>query len=77
MFGFRYLDVLYTNKEGGTDTFNGCWVTGNISSALGMKPLLGRALSPEDAMPGAPPVFAMSDELWAKQFNPIRGLWAQ
>jgi putative ABC transport system permease protein len=69
VFGFRYLDVLYTNKEGGTDTFNGCWVTGNTSSALGMKPLLGRALSPEDAMPGAPPVFAMSDELWAKQFN--------
>ena len=69
MFGFSNLDVLYTNKEGGTDAFNGCWVTGNISSALGMKPLLGRALSPEDAMPGAPPVFAMSDDLWAKQFN--------
>jgi putative ABC transport system permease protein len=69
MFGFSNIDTLYTNKEGGTDLFDGCWVTGNISSALGMKPLLGRALGPEDAMPGAPPVFAMTDALWAKQFN--------
>jgi putative ABC transport system permease protein len=69
MFGFSNIDTLYTNKEGGTDLFNGCWVTGNISSALGMKPLLGRVLGPEDAMPGAPPVFAMSDQLWATHFN--------
>lgn len=69
MFGFSNLDILYTNKEGGTDLFNGCWVTGNISSALGIKPSLGRALGPEDATPGAPLVFAMTDELWAKQFN--------
>jgi putative ABC transport system permease protein len=34
-----------------------------------MKPSLGRALSPGDALPGAPPVFALSDELWAKQFH--------
>ena len=34
-----------------------------------MKPLLGRPLTPEDAMPAAPPVFAMTDALWAKQFN--------
>ena len=59
VFGFSGLNVLYTSN-GGTDFFNGCWVTGNISSSLGMKPLLGRALGPEDAMPGAPPVFAMT-----------------
>jgi putative ABC transport system permease protein len=69
MFGFSNFDILYANKEGGSDLFNGCWVTGNVSSALGMKPSLGRALSPGDALPGAPPVFALSDELWAKQFH--------
>ena len=68
VFGFSNLDILYT-RNGGTDFFSGCWVTDNISSALGMKPLMGRPLSPEDAMPGAPPVFAMTDRLWAKQFN--------
>ena len=69
MFGFSNTDVLYTNKVGGTDLFAGCWVTGNISSALEMKPSLGRPIGPEDATPNAPPVFAMTDELWAKQFN--------
>ncbi|MGC2331489.1 MAG: ABC transporter permease [Candidatus Acidiferrales bacterium] len=68
VFGFSGVDVLYTGN-GETDFFRGCWVTDNISSALGMKPELGRPLSPSDAEPGAPPVFAMTDELWAKRFN--------
>jgi putative ABC transport system permease protein len=68
VFGFANVDVLYTS-HGGTDFFNGCWVTGNISSALGMKPLLGRPLGPQDARPDSPPVFAMTDRLWAKRFN--------
>jgi len=68
VFGFSNLDILYTSS-GGTDFFSGCWVTDNISSALGMKPLRGRPLSADDASPGAPPVFAMTDRLWAKQFN--------
>jgi putative ABC transport system permease protein len=69
MFGFSDTDALYTTKEGGTDLFSACWVTGNVSKALGMKPLLGRPLGPQDAMPNSPPVFAMTDQLWAKQFN--------
>jgi putative ABC transport system permease protein len=68
VFGFSRTNILYTSN-GSTDFFAGCWVTDNISSGLGMKPELGRALSPEDAAPGAPPVFAMTDRLWAKQFN--------
>ena len=68
VFGFSRFDILYTSN-GATDFFDGCWVTGNISNALGMKPLLGRPLSPQDALPGSPPVFAMTDRLWAKRFN--------
>jgi putative ABC transport system permease protein len=68
VFGFSRLNVLYTNNAG-TDFFDGCWVTDNVSSALGMKALLGRPLGPEDATPDSPPVFAMSDRLWAKRFN--------
>jgi putative ABC transport system permease protein len=68
VFGFSRTNILYTSN-GGTDFFDGCWVTANISSDLGMKPELGRALSPEDAEPGAPPVFAMTNRLWAKRFN--------
>jgi putative ABC transport system permease protein len=68
VFGFSGVDVLYTGN-GETDFFDGCWVTDNISSALGMKPELGRPLSASDAAPGAPPVFLMTDRLWAKRFN--------
>jgi putative ABC transport system permease protein len=68
MLGVNYLDVLYATREG-TQIVTGCWVTGNVSEFLGMKPFLGRRLSPEDAMPGAPPVFAMTSVLWSKQFN--------
>ena len=68
VIGFGGLNVLYT-ANGGSDFFNGCWVTDNISSGLGMKPELGRPLSPSDAEPGAPPVFAMTDRLWTKRFN--------
>ncbi len=73
VFGFADVDVLYTS-HGGTDFFSGCWVTGNISSALGMKPLLGRPLGPQDARPDSPPVFAMTDRLWAKRFNRDPGI---
>jgi putative ABC transport system permease protein len=68
VFGFSGVDVLYT-ANGESDFFDGCWVTDNISSGLGMKPELGRPLSASDAEPGAPPVFAMTDRLWAKRFN--------
>ncbi len=68
-FAFHNLYLQYVNKEGGTDLFNGCWVTGNIFDALGIPPELGRAIGLADAAPGAPPVFAMTDELWAKQFH--------
>jgi putative ABC transport system permease protein len=68
MFGFSDIDILYTSN-GATELFSGCWVTGNISGSLGMKPLLGRPIALEDAMSGSPPVFAMTDRLWAKQFN--------
>jgi putative ABC transport system permease protein len=68
-FAFHNLNLLYANKQGGSDIFSGCWVTGNIFDALGIAPALGRSIGPADATPGAPPVFAMTDELWAKQFH--------
>jgi hypothetical protein len=68
MLGVDYFDVLYPTKEG-TQLFTGCWVTGNVSSFLGMRPYLGRPLVPQDAMPGAPPVFAMTYASWSKNFG--------
>ncbi len=68
VLGVSPLDILYQDKEG-TQQFTGAWVTANAFELLGMKPLLGRNIVPDDGKPGAPPVFSMSYRLWKKQFN--------
>ena len=68
VMGVAPLDILYQDKEG-TQQFSGASVTANSFEFLGVKPLLGRNLVPDDGKPGAPPVFSISYRLWKKQFN--------
>ena len=63
--GNSNIDILYTTREG-TERLQGDEVTSNTFDFLGMKPLLGRTLKPEDGKPGAPPVFVMSFKMWVK-----------
>ena len=39
------------------------------SSSSACSAILGRALTPADAAPGAPPVFVMAHKMWVKHFN--------
>jgi putative ABC transport system permease protein len=43
-------------------------VTSNTFSFLGVAPLLGRTILPEDGRPGAPPVFVMNYRFWQSEF---------
>jgi putative ABC transport system permease protein len=61
-------DVLSTTREG-TEQFTGGLVTPNTFSFLGVPPLIGRTLTPDDAKPGAPPVFVMAYRMWLRQHN--------
>ncbi|HVH88420.1 MAG TPA: ABC transporter permease [Terriglobales bacterium] len=61
-------DILYTDKDG-TKQYHGGEVTGDTFGFLGMQPLLGRGLVPDDARPGAAPVAVMSYRIWQKDFN--------
>src|SRR5437660_285463 len=61
-------DILYFNGHG-TEQFDGGLVTPNMFQVLGVPALLGRTLLPDDARPGAPPVFLMAYKLWATRFN--------
>jgi hypothetical protein len=61
-------DVLYNNGEG-MEQFMGGYVTPNTFRFLGVPALLGRAIVPDDAKPGAPPVFVMAYKLWVRRFN--------
>lgn len=48
--------------------------TANGYQFLGVKPLLGRLITPADTKPGAPPVFMMTYQLWKNQFNGDRNI---
>jgi predicted permease len=60
-------DVLYATGEG-TEQFSGALVSGNTFGFLGVPAALGRTLTPEDARPGAPPVFVMAHKMWLNRF---------
>jgi putative ABC transport system permease protein len=61
-------DVLETTATG-TELFSGGYVTPNLFRFLGVPPLLGRGLAPDDARPGAPPVFVMSHKMWLRRHS--------
>lgn len=44
-------------------------VSGNFFNVLGVKAFLGRALTPDDDRPGAPPVAVISYGYWQKEWN--------
>ncbi len=52
----------------GTERMNTELVTGDYFRAAGVTPVLGRALTPEDDRPGAPPVALVSYSLWETRY---------
>jgi putative ABC transport system permease protein len=68
VIGGTFGDVLY-NSGDGMEQFSGGYVTPNTFRFLGVPAQLGRGISPDDAKPGAPPVFVMAYKLWVKRFN--------
>ena len=65
----QYSTVVTFEDGESTRTFGASYVTGNTFAFFGVPPLLGRGITPEDAKPGAPPVFVMNNELWKSEFN--------
>ena len=53
----------------GTEQFDGAYMTPNTFEFLGVAPQVGRGITPEDAKPGAPPVFVMSYKMWQNRFS--------
>ncbi len=56
------------------ELFDADAVTGNTFQFLGVAPLLGRAIQPSDAQPGAAPVFVLSYKSWRKKFGLDRSI---
>ena len=55
----------------------GMWVTPNTFRVLGVPPLIGRTISPEDGKPGATPVVVLSYRVWQKDFGGDPGIVGQ
>ncbi len=66
------LDVVVRDGPGGAEPEHprGRLVSGNYFAVLGVRPILGRALTPaDDAAPGAGPVAVISHAYWQRRFG--------
>jgi putative ABC transport system permease protein len=68
VIGGGHEDVLLTTADG-PQQYDGSYVTPNTFRFLGVPALAGRGLVPEDAAPGAPPVFVMSYKMWRSRYD--------
>jgi putative ABC transport system permease protein len=73
MFGYMPLDILYKDAPG-TQRIDGAFVTANTFQFLGIKPHLGRTISPADGKTDSSPVVDVSYRLWQSLFHGDPGL---
>ena len=68
VIGTRGESVLVTGREIATDWFS-IRVTSNTFRVLGVAPIMGRTITPDDAKPGAPPVVVLSYKGWQSRLG--------
>lgn len=61
--------VRRTGRADAAQSYRGEFVSGNYFSMFGIQAYSGRALTPSDDQPGAPPVAVMSYRLWQAQYG--------
>ncbi len=55
--------------DGRAETATGVLVSGNFHSLLGVEPRIGRAITPQDDNPSAPPVAMLGENYWRTRFS--------
>ena len=74
----RYTFSASIARHGQTERGSGELVTGNYFDVLGVRPILGRVLSPaDDDVQGAHPVVALSHSYWMRHFGGDAGVLNQ
>ena len=61
-------DILWTSKNE-PQRLRGNYVTRDTFSTMGVPPLLGRALTPDDFRPDSPPACVLGYRFWQRQFG--------
>ncbi len=69
VFAFSELGDLTVVANGVASTAWGMMVSGNFFDGYGARPLLGRAISPEDDRPEAEPVAMITHRFWERHFG--------
>ena len=67
-------DSYTLTGSGDPETVQGHLASGNLFSVLGVRPALGRLLSPADDSPGAAPATVLSDGFWRRRFGADSGI---
>ena len=68
MAAYQFLDQTLTGRGDATMT-RGMTVTAPFFRLLGMRPLMGRLLEPQDDQPGAPATIVLSHRFWESQLG--------
>jgi len=69
MMGAHYLYAANLSNGDRAVRHNGSWVEPIFFEYVGVEPILGRVLVPEDDVPGALPVTVIGYDLWQNYFN--------
>ncbi len=69
----RGLTVDLTGA-GDPERLTGAMVSASFFDVLGVRPVIGQALSPEHDRPGTPPVVVLSHQLWQRRTGADRGV---
>ena len=70
MAAFSFASINFNAASGNPQTAKGQLVSGDFFSILGIRPQLGRSITPNDNLAeGASPVVVLSDGFWKRQFG--------
>ena len=61
--------TIAVSDQGDPERFQGAAITWDMFPILGVQPILGRQLRPEDDRPGAEPVVMLSHEVWQRRYQ--------
>jgi putative ABC transport system permease protein len=71
---FSTVDFAMTGGASGPRMVTAGVVNGSFFEVMGLRPVLGRLISPQDDGPGASPVAVLTHRFWTKSFNADAGV---
>jgi predicted permease len=72
--GYTELAFAVETDDGESESVNGVLISPEIFGELGVQPVLGRGLEPDDAILGIEPVVVIGEALWRRSFGGDPGI---